>query len=211
MPAEVEAKFLATGSEPLAALAAAPSLGPAALEAPRTVIEVDRYLDTDDRRLARAGWACRLRQRDEGTIVSLKGPAQTEASGGVHRRPEVEGPAGSGFDPAGWPATAARDLVDRLRVGATLVEVVRLVQRRTERTVRVAGRRVGVLSLDAVTIEGAADDDARLHVVELEVDAATGVDEAELAPLVEALAATHGLVADRRTKLDHALARLGAR
>ena len=52
MPTEVEAKFRAETADPLVELAARPRLGRAVLGTPRTVDEVDRYLDTADGRLA---------------------------------------------------------------------------------------------------------------------------------------------------------------
>ena len=51
---EAELKFWAADDQPLRALAAAPLLGPAQLGPARVVDELDRYLDTVDRRLAAA-------------------------------------------------------------------------------------------------------------------------------------------------------------
>ena len=93
---EIELKYRARDDAVLARLAAAPALGPAVLDPPRTVDELDRYLDTADGRLAEARWACRLRTRDGRTVLSLKGPPDTELvtdPAALHRRPEVEGPA----------------------------------------------------------------------------------------------------------------------
>ena len=75
MPTEVEAKFRAEVRRTADELAAASaSRARASSEPPRTVDEVDRYLDTDDGRLAAARWACRLRSREGATRISLKGP-----------------------------------------------------------------------------------------------------------------------------------------
>ena len=91
MPTEVEAKFRAESAEPLIELAARPRLGRALLGIPRTVDEVDRYLDTDDGRLAAARWACRLRSREGATRISLKGPSTGAVTGWQHRRPGGRG------------------------------------------------------------------------------------------------------------------------
>lgn len=205
MALEVEARFRADGEATLDRLAARSALGAAELGAPRTVDEVDRYLDTPSGRLRAARWACRLRSREGATRISLKGPPDVAASGWLHRRPEVEGPATDDIDPARWPASPALELLIDLSGGAQLREWLRLVQRRTERPVHLARRHVGTLTLDAV----AAERDGRrlgvLHVVELEIRAETGV-EADLAPLAEILAAEPGLEPEPRTKLELALA-----
>ena len=204
MALEVEARFRADGQATLDRLAARPTLGAAQLGEPRAVEEVDRYLDTHDGRLRTALWACRLRSREGATRISLKGPPDAPASGWLHRRPEVEGPATDVIDPRRWPPSAARDLLDELARGAPLVEWLRLVQRRTERAVVVAGRHVGTLTLDAVAAERDRRALGNLHVVELEIRAETGV-EADLAPLAEVLAAEDGLAPEPRTKLELAL------
>ena len=48
----------------------------------------DRYVDTADGALAKAGFAVRLRQSGKGTIVSVKSLARTEGAGGAMRREE---------------------------------------------------------------------------------------------------------------------------
>ena len=53
----------------------------------------DRYVDTADGAMAKAGFAVRLRQSGRGTVVSVKSLARTEGAGGSVRREEVEGPA----------------------------------------------------------------------------------------------------------------------
>lgn len=208
MPAEVEAKFRAADAATLEALAAAERLGRARLGPATTFDEVDRYLDTADGRLARAGWACRLRDRGSGLVASLKGPAAESGRPGVHRRPELEGPASASTDPATWPPSDARDALLRLSGDAPLAERLRLVQRRTERAVTLDERRIGTLSLDVVrAARGAsAPVSEAWHVVELElaVDDAASVEA--LDGLAAELARWPGLVADPRTKLAHALA-----
>src|SRR3954453_12197801 len=52
----------------------------------------DRYIDTPDGALARAGFAARIRQTAKGTTVGVKS-AVRRVDGNVHRREELEGPA----------------------------------------------------------------------------------------------------------------------
>ena len=210
MATEVEAKFLADGPGALERLAAADRLGRASLGPPRAFDEVDRYLDTDDGRLAAAGWACRLRDRDGRLRVSLKGPAEAQAADWLHHRPEVEAPATDSLDPRAWPTSEARALLDRLSGGRPLQERFRLVQRRTEREVQLDGAHLGTLSLDSVAVVGDGVRDAgTLFAVELELQqAGDAVALGSLAELGDALARQPGLEPDGRTKLEHAVALL---
>lgn len=212
MPTEVEAKFRAESAEPLEKLAVRERLGRALLGAARTVDEVDRYLDTDDDRLATALWACRLRSREGVTRISLKGPPIGPVRGWHHRRPELEGPATDLLEPDAWPASPALELLTTLRGGRPLVEHLRLYQARTERAVTLAdGTSVGILTLDRVRVSANGTDFGRLFVVELELDAASEAAEPELDGLAKELEGTDGLVAEPRSKLEHALERLAGR
>ena len=205
MGTEVEIKFRARTAGPLEELATIERLGDADLGAPRTVEETDRYLDTADGRLAGARWACRLREREGAHRVSLKGPALESARSWLHRRPEVEGPATAAAEPAAWPSSEARDLLDELRGGRPLAEQFRLRQWRTERAVSFGGTRVGTMTLDRVRV---IDDDAvagALHVVELELDDPERIGGGLVDRLASDLAGRPGLEPEDRTKLEHAL------
>jgi inorganic triphosphatase YgiF len=212
MPTEVGAKFRAESAEPLVELEVRPRLGRGMLGSPRTVDEVDRYLDTEDGRLAAARWACRLRSRDGTTRISLKGPPIDPIDGWQHRRPEVEGPATDAIEPDRWPASPALELLTELRDGRRLVERLRLYQARTERAVMLAdGAAIGTLTLDRVRMTANGTDLGRLFVVELELAASSEAGEAELDGLAAELEVTDGLVAEPRSKLEHALERLAGR
>lgn len=211
MGLEVELKLAADGDAPLRELADADALGRAQLGPPERFDEVDRYLDTPDRRFAAARWACRLRRRDGRTRITLKGSAASGSGAGLHRRPEVEGPATDALDPATWPASEARDFVDRLRAGGPLIERFRLVQQRTERSVAVDGDRIGTLTLDVVGVEADGTPRGTLHAVELELLTPTPRHQEVLDELAVELRAVAGLRPDRRTKLEHALALIGGR
>jgi inorganic triphosphatase YgiF len=203
---EVELKYLATDAA-LADLARRERLGPAALGPASTAMELDRYLDTPDGRLAAARWACRLRTRGERTIVSLKGPPAPSGDTGVHRRPEIEGAATPSTDPADWPPSGARERLEALSAGARLVERLALRQERTERDLTIGTERVATLSLDRVTVLHLGEEIGRFASVELELapeqDAGRWLSE-----LREALSAVIGLRPDALSKLEHALALL---
>ena len=212
MPTEVEARFRASSDAVLDELAGWTRLGMAQLADPTASDEVDRYLDSDDGRLAAARWACRLRSRGNGWRVSLKGPMspvdRVDRPDWLHSRPELEGPATDAVDPMTWPPSPARDRLVELSRGATLAERLRLLQRRRERSVTVDGRRIATLSLDAVRIVAAGVERGTLRIAELELvpDASPEL----LPPLATVLAAVPGLEAEPRSKLERALERIGA-
>jgi inorganic triphosphatase YgiF len=207
---EAELKYTASDEHPLLELEGAPALGPTHLGLPRMTLELDRYLDTADLLLSAARWACRLRERDGGTIVSLKGPPQHRAGEIVHRRDEVEGPAGPDLDPLTWPPSPARDRVLALTGGGELVERFRLEQERTERSVSVGEMPVGVLSLDRVRVLYRESQAGRMFVVELELDPAALAVGFDHRPLADALGRVPGLSPDPLSKLERALALIPA-
>ena len=205
MAIEVESKFQAASQDTLRRLATIDRLGRARLGHATVGRELDRYLDTADERLAAAGWACRLRTRDDRTIVSLKGTGPSAAGdrSGLHRRPEVEGPATANLDPSAWPPSAALELLLALAGDQSLEEGLTLDQRRTERDVLLDGERVATLSLDEVAVLDPAGRSAgRMLVVELEHAGDTNAEE--MAAVAEALRADPDLAPDPLTKLEHA-------
>lgn len=202
---ESELKLRADGDAPLAALATLATLGPARLGPPRTVDELDRYLDTEDLRLASQGWACRLRTREGASTVSLKGPAEHLAGAALHVRPEVNGPADPGTDPARWPPSQARAQLLAMAAGGRLLERFTLAQERTEREVRWDGNRAGTLSLDRVRVLRRGRELGQLRLVELELEPAAEAAGLDPGPLALALEAIAGLRLDPITKLEHAL------
>ena len=209
MQTEVEAKFVASDPATLEALAAMRTLGQATLGPMRRVSEIDRYLDTADRRLARRRWACRLRSRDGVWMVSLKGPPVAGSGGALHRRPEVEGLATGAIDPRDWPRGRARTLLEALSDGEELIEVVVLDQLRGERSARVDGQTVATLSLDEVRVRRAGGGGYVAHLRIVELEALPNASGKAFDALAEALAAIGGLVPEPQTKLERALDLLG--
>jgi len=166
----------------------------------------DRYVDTADGAMARAGFAVRLRRSGRDTAVSVKALERTEGSGGSVRREELEGPADRTAGPLEWPASDARSLVLELAGDAPLVEVVTIRQLRRKRVVRDGDTRVE-LSLDEVDVV------ARSRVVdrfvEFEAELVKGSEE-RLAGLAEVFAADPALAQANGSKLEAALAAIGA-
>ena len=207
---EVELKFRAESQAPLDTLAMLQRLGPASLGQAIVVDEWDRYLDTADRRLSKALWACRLRETRTSTVVSLKGPPDDQTMGALHRRPEIEGPAGDDLDTDDWPPSDARDFLLHLSGGAPLEVRLALRQLRTQRPASNDDKPIATLTLDRVQVIRDGMEHGRLFVVELELTAGAVKSGLDPAPLVAALTAIPDLIAEPHTKLERALALLPA-
>jgi CHAD domain-containing protein len=166
----------------------------------------DRYMDTADGAFARAGFAVRIRQSGRGTVVSVKSLGRSEGVGGALRREELEGPADRTAGPLEWPASDARSLVLELAGDAPLVELVTIRQLRRKRVVRDGDTRVE-LSLDEVDVVSRSRVVDRF--VELEAELVKGSED-RLASLAEVFAADAALAPETGSKLESALAVLGA-
>ncbi len=198
---EVELKYRVRDQEAAARLGALRTLGGLRVAGrPRQVQVEDRYLDTADGALARAGYAVRLRRGPRMTILSVK--ASNEAGSALHRREELEGPADLSLDPHAWPSSAARSLVLEHAGDAPLIETVTIRQLRHARTF--AGDALEVeLSVDDVEVVAGGRMIDRF--LELEVEVKSG-DEHGLAAIAAALEADAALEPVTTSKLDRALA-----
>jgi CHAD domain-containing protein len=203
---EVELKYRVGDMAAAERVLTADRLGPftgAAGGARATQLE-DRYVDTADGALARAGFAVRLRQKGGETIVSVKSLAHADGPDGSVEREELEGPADRVAPPADWPASDARALVMEHAGDAPLVERVTIRQLRRVRQLRAASTRVE-LSLDEVDVvaRGRVVD----RFVELEAELTKG-ERSALAALGAAIESEGGLERARTSKLESALAAL---
>ncbi len=197
---EQELKYRVAGAAAAARLAGARSLGPFRAAGRARVVQIeDRYLDTADRALGRAGWAVRLRHGPSATILSVK--STTPPTGALHRREELEGPADLSLDPRAWPPSAARSLVLDHIGRAPLRELVTIRQQRRTRTLADASAEVE-LSLDEVTV--VADGEVADRFVELEAELRRGPSTA-LEVLAAVFAADPDLTPERTSKLERAL------
>jgi CHAD domain-containing protein len=197
---EVEAKYSVGVAGSADGYLVAPDIGGFAGTGPVRSIRIeDRYVDSPDWALARAGFAARLRRTAEGTEISLK--ARQRSSGKVHRREEIEGPADAGLIAADWPASPARTVVMELCGDQALVPFLTIRQIRRVRRIE-AGEARAELSVDEVEIlhDGKVLD----RFVELEVELKRG-EESALDPVLAELDRTPGLSGERASKLEHAL------
>jgi CHAD domain-containing protein len=206
-PLELELKYrpknLSTGERILEAdtLAGLVAAGPV-----DEVSVVDRYVDTADGALARAGFAARLRSTEAGLVVSLKSTSAVRR-GGAHEREELEGPADPVAPPREWPPSDARSLLLELAGDEPLPEVVTLRQRRRRRVVQDEAAAIE-LSLDEV--EALAGGVLVADWIELEAELVRG-DPERLLDLGGVLGREAGLGPSRASKLEAALAAVAAR
>jgi len=200
---EIEAKFVLPAVETLHHLQAADHLAGFALSAGQVIQVRDTYLDTVERLILAAGYACRQRKREqgEGVLITLKGLGR--AKGAVHRREELEILLPAGAPPAEWPASPVRDRVLQWIGDAPLIPLFDLQQTRVVRQVRQGERQVAELSLDDVhlTIGG-----RERTYFELEVELAPQGTEDDLAAVVTCLQDEWGLEPERLSKFERALA-----
>jgi triphosphatase len=172
----------------------------------RTRILVDRYLDTPDWRLYRAGFALRIRRaegRNEATLKSLDpGKAGLRARREITQflaSPEPEallgsaGPVSERLEAVGGPGSIRR--------------VVEIRSRRTTFLIDWKGSEAE-MALDQTTIPvGEKEPPARLRRVEVEVR--TGAPD-DLAPFVESLREACGLAPATLSKFEAGLLAIGA-
>ncbi|MBA3779090.1 MAG: CHAD domain-containing protein [Chloroflexi bacterium] len=178
----------------------------------RTVEMEDRYVDTSDRSLARAGYAARLRRTVGGTIISLKAldngrgptikPLNPGSSGAMHRRAELEGPATPELVPDDWPESPARAMLTGLTGGAPIEERFTVRQLRRERELRGPGGWA-MLSLDEVEFHREGQMLGRADGLEIEL---RGGEEQLLESIARTLEASGLVDAEPRSKEEIAQA-----
>ena len=166
----------------------------------------DRYLDTADGALARAGFAARLRQTAKGTTVSVKSMARRNGDSATHRREELEGPADRTAGPRDWPHSDARSLILEQCGDAPLVELVTIRQLRRKRKLQ-SDETVVEVSLDEV--DAVARSRVVERFVELEIELVDGEEEA-LARIEAVVASDPSLTPSTGSKLESALAAIRA-
>ncbi len=167
---------------------------------------VDSYLDTDDWRMARAGFVVRTRHRGRQDEVTLKDMRPADTSG-LRQRLEVT----EVLPPPGVSALGAEGPVGR-RVRAIvgsrpLREVLQVRTRRRPFALRVGGVDAAEVALDdTMIVVGTGQRPMKLRRVEVEVRP-EWVDA--LAPMVEQLRASCGLQPAKLSKFEAGLLALG--
>ena len=203
---EVELKYAVRDRAGLSELLERGELAGYQAGAPHLALVEDRYVDTADRALERAGYAARLRRRAEGMTIELKSlhsvRNQEVGTEALHRREELSGPAVDDLRPETWPESVARAHLCHLAGGAPLVERFRLRQRREERELTGAG---GTILLTMDTADVLLDDHLLGTLGDLELELATG-GESQMAALAAALEASGLVDPEQASKFQRAVA-----
>lgn len=213
-PVEIEWQFDALDLRPVERwLAALPTLAietgdggtvTALARPPRRL--VDSYLDTDDWRMARAGFVVRTRRRGRHDEVTLKDSQPAERSGLRQRLEVTEVLSATGLDSLGAEGPVGRRL--RAIVGTRrLHEVLQVRTRRRPFALRVGGVDVAEVALDdTMIVVGTGQRPMQLRRVEVEVHPDW---LHALEPMVEQLRVSCGLQAARLSKFEAGLLALG--
>ena len=167
---------------------------------------VDSYIDTDDWRIARAGFVVRTRRRGRHDEITLKDTRPAEGSGLRQRLEVTEVLPPSGLDALGAEGPVGRRL--RAIVGARrLSEVLQVRTRRRPFALRVGGVDVAEVALDdTMIVVGTGQKPMQLRRVEVEVHPDWLV---ALEPIVEQLRMSCGLQPARLSKFEAGLLALG--
>ena len=176
----------------------------------------DRYIDTADGRLRAAGYGARLRRSGESTLLTVKtldngsakrGEGKGRQRAALHRRLELEAPAGPGMDPYAWPESDARALLLEA-VGDNPLEVPFVLRQvRRERELRRDGS-TAVLSMDRTQVRRDRERLGRFHTLEVEL---RDGDEALLLEVADDLERSRLVEAETRTKEQIAREMIAAR
>jgi len=186
---------LAGGSQPIG------PLGHLTAVARPPVVQEDVYLDTEDWRIAQAGYVLRMRHaknKQEVTLKALEGPAQRPANS-PRRRREVNEPLGAApgqwleaAGPVGWRVAA---LIGK----RPLHQVLEVQTKRRPFLLHLGDEDVAEVALDETSIS--IDDQNPMHLLRVEVEVQAPWVEV-LKPLVEDLQRSAGLTPATLSKFE---------
>ena len=197
---EIEAKFTLPNRDVFQRLMSVDRLAGFSLSAGRVKQVCDTYLDTVERLILRAGYACRRREQSEGILITLKGLGG--AQGAVHRREELQVLISSDLPPAQWSPSSVRDRVLQLIGSAPLLPLFELQQFRTVRLMTQGERPVAELSLDDVQVKAGNREQVYL---EMEVELKSQGIEDDLSIIVACLRDEWQLKPEPLSKFERAL------
>jgi len=202
MPTELELKFTTDspfpGAEQLSAVFA--PLGCRLGESRKDYVK-DRYFDDARASLNRAGVALRRRMRSGQLLATLK--SRGNIDGAVHEREELELP----LPERGWPEPIAERVSMYTDVNALKPYTVLDSERTVFPLLDDSGKELAELSFDVVTA-GFQHGSLKVEFLEIELEAAAGVQLTQLEQLAEALGSLITLAPSPFTKLERAQALL---
>jgi len=197
---EIEAKFVLPDATTQEQIAALDQLAGFTLAPGKVTYVRDVYLDTAERALYTAGYACRRRQVNADFTLTLKTLAR--ATDAIHRREEFEIALPGAVPPAEWQPSPARDLVYNLVGDETLVPLFELEQTRDTRLIYRETTAIAELTLDQVRVATKA---RVLEFRELEVELRQAGAESAWQAIVQALQTRWNLRSEPRSKFERGL------
>ena len=198
---ETEAKFIIPNASVFAALQKITRLGDFELKPIGTRPVVDHYLDTAERQIWQAGYACRIRNSKQKKMLTLK--SLTPAEGNLHRRQEYELEIKTD-QPQTWAESEARRLVLDTVGNNPLQTLFTIYQTRHKFHALLQDRPVIEFSLDEVSLNEANT----IDYFELEAELIEAGTEADLTSFIEVLQAHWSLAGQNQSKFERALAAL---
>jgi CHAD domain-containing protein len=200
---EVEAKFSLPDTESLHRLRVTTRLAGFPLGKGQTQVVHDTYVDTPERKILSAGYACRFRLEGKGVRLTLKEVGGTV--GIIHKRQEMEIMLSAIQPPELWPAGSLRDHVLQLTGRDSLFPLFELHQTRVVRPVRWQGQIIADLSLDEVQVSAGG---AEQVYYELEVELTSNGSEEQLANIADSLQQKWKLRSESLSKFERTLSLL---
>lgn len=200
MNKEIEVKFVIPDSATFRRLQSLTDIAGYSLSPPSIHRIRDTYLDTVERSILSAGFACRRREDNGRILMTLK--ALTPPRGVIHEREELEVLLSEDGPPESWPDGAARERAVAMTRGAPLEILFHLRQTRRVRVMIKDGRKAAALSLDKARMTASGRGRSFL---ELEVEQLPEGAEADLAAIAASLREEHKLDPAARSKFERGL------
>jgi CHAD domain-containing protein len=196
---ETEAKFVISKAATFIALQQITQMGDFEFRPIGTQMVADCYLDTADKHVYRAGYACRTRELDQRQIFTLK--SLTPAEGNVHRRQEYELEIESN-EPETWPDSSLKNLLLQIIGHNSLEPLFKIHQIRHRYQTLLHNHPVIEFSLDEVSLNDANS----IDYYGLEAELLPTGTEADLTKFVATLQANWLLRPETLSKFELGLA-----
>ncbi|MDX1521548.1 MAG: CYTH domain-containing protein [Anaerolineae bacterium] len=145
---ETEVKFIIPDYDTFVILRSRRKLKPFRFKPIGSKKVTDHYLDTAQRNILQAGFACRFRAVGKQKTISLK--ALTPPEGKIHRRQEIELEVDNEQPPT-WPDCDFKDQLTALTANAPLQPLLALYQTRYKYHITLKDKPLMELSLDEVS------------------------------------------------------------
>lgn len=196
---EIEAKFAITNATVTEQMKTVESIDAFQIAPGKTIRVHDTYLDTRDRRLLAAGYACRRRKQDNRLLITLKQIRSVE--GAIHAREELEIVLSQDVPPAEWSDSPARERVLSLIGDKPLRKLFELRQTRVQRDVLKDNVVIAEWSVDQAQARVGT---AALQFAELEIESKGGT-EADLTHIAALVQSEWNLAPEPQSKFERAL------